>query len=53
LLAQGFEKTSLPEFDLIFRVDEQARNSNASSVYQKEVQAGETIQFSEWGVLVF
>lgn len=53
LLAQGFEKTSVEEFRLVFKVDEQARLKNACSVYQKHVEAGERITFGEWGVLVY
>jgi hypothetical protein len=53
LLAQGFEKTSVTEFDLIFKMDEQPRLENACSVYQKNVQTGEKIEFGTWGVLIF
>jgi hypothetical protein len=53
LLAQGFEKTSVTEFDLIFKMNEKPRVENLCSVYQKNVQAGEKIEFGKWGVLIF
>ena len=53
LLAQGFEKTSVKEFDLIFKMDEKPRLENACSVYQKKMRVGEKIKFGKWGVLVF
>ena len=53
LLAQGFEKTSATELDVIFKTDEKARFENLCSLYQKELKAGEKVKFGEWGVLVF
>ena len=53
LLAQGFQKTSVEEFDLIFKTNEKARTENVCSVYQKELKARETVAFSKWGVFVF
>jgi hypothetical protein len=68
LLDDGFEKTSIKEFVPFLRPQssdgsqwhtkeigavQAARRDDACSVYQKEVQAGETVRFGEWGVLVF
>lgn len=53
LLARGFVKTSVEEFDFIFKTNEKARTENVCSVYQKELKAGETVAFGKWGVLVF
>ncbi len=53
LLKLGFVKTTTPEFDLLFKVTEKVRNSNACSVYQKQARKGEKITFGRWGVLVF
>jgi hypothetical protein len=53
LLAQGFQKTSLREFDLIFMAGEPALNSNACSVFQKELKKDEIVRFGRWGVLVY
>lgn len=52
LLARGFEKTSLIEFYLFLPPDNMPRTTEACSVYQKHVEAGEEIQFGKWGVLV-
>ena len=51
LLALGFEKTSVPEF-FLFLIKGKTRLGNACSVFQKQVKAGEKIQFGKWGVLV-
>jgi hypothetical protein len=53
LLAQGFVKTSAQESDVILKIDEKYRFENLCSLYQKEAEAGETIRFGKWGVLVF
>lgn len=54
LLAQGFEKTSLNEFYLFLMPgSHEPRTTEACTVYQKQVQAGEKIQFGKWGILVF
>ncbi len=53
LLAQGFEKTSVQELDVIFKLDEKARRENLCSIYQKKVETGEKIKFGTWGVLMF
>ena len=53
-IAEGFEKTSEMEFYLF--VPSPVNNpsaSQATSVYQKKVTAGETVSFGQWGVLVF
>ena len=46
LLEGGFQKANLPEF-LLF-----TGNQNRSSVYQKEVAAGDALALGQWGVLV-
>ena len=53
ILAQGFEKTSLKEFFLFLTPGNPPRTSEACSVYQKQVEVGEEIEFGKWGVLVF
>jgi len=53
LLAQGFERTSEKEFFLRFQFDKKAQLDEACSIYQKQVSAGEKIQFGNWGLLVF
>ena len=53
LLALGFTKASMKELDVIFKTDEKSRLENLCSVYQKQAQAGETIEFGPWGLLVF
>lgn len=47
----GFEKTFTTPF-LLFTVRDQVRLENTCSVFQKHVDAGETIRFGKWGVLV-
>ena len=53
LLAQGFEKTSAKELDVLIKTDEKARTENLCSLYQKELKVGEEVRFGKWGVLVF
>lgn len=53
LLAQGFRKTSVTEFDLIFKLTEKVRGRNSCSVFQKRLSPGEKVRFGKWGVLVF
>jgi hypothetical protein len=53
LLDRGFRKTSAPEFDLLFKVNEKARNSNLCSVFQKEVKTGEVIKVGSWGIVAY
>lgn len=53
LLAQGFEKTSAKELDVLFKTGEKALCENLCSVYQKELQTGERVRFGKWGLLVF
>jgi predicted neuraminidase len=52
LLAQGFRRVALPEF-VITLIDGQARARETCSVYQKHMQAGESVRFGRWGVIVF
>jgi hypothetical protein len=51
LLAQGFVKTSEPEF-ILFKRD-QPNVKEACTIYQKKVEKGETVRFGKWGVLVY
>lgn len=51
LLAQGFVKTSEPEF-ILFKRD-QPSVKEACTIYQKKVDKGETVRFGKWGVLVY
>ena len=53
LLKQGFVKSCAKELDVIFKTDEKARFENLCSVYQKELKAGEKVQFGKWGILIF
>ena len=53
LLAQGFEKTSAEEIDVLFKTDEKSRAENLCSLYQKEVAVGDKIKFGKWGILLF
>lgn len=53
LLAQGFEKTSAKEMDVLFKTDEKSRYENLCSLYQKELETGDRVEFGKWGVLVF
>lgn len=54
LLAQGFEKTSELEFYLFVPPPvHEPSPAQATSIYQKEVKAGERIEFGEWGLLAF
>jgi hypothetical protein len=53
LLAQGFEKTSAAELDVLLKTQEQARSENLCCIYQKKLSAGEKVTFGKWGVLVF
>jgi hypothetical protein len=53
LLVQGFAKTDIPEFILFLMPNGERAVQNACSVYQKEVKAGEVVEFGKWGVLVF
>jgi len=43
---KGFQRSNVPEF-LLFEGE-----ANACSVFQKQVEAGETIELGKWGVLV-
>ncbi|MGZ0654765.1 sialidase family protein [Coraliomargarita sp. W4R53] len=53
LLAQGFEKTSAKELDVLIKVDEKASYENLCSLYQKELKVDERVEFGKWGILIF
>jgi hypothetical protein len=44
---QGFSRVAVPEYILFSN-----REANACSLYQKYVEAGETVEFGKWGVMV-
>ena len=48
LTAAGYKKTDLEEF-LLFGTT----SGNVCSVFQKKLEAGESIEFGKWGVLVY
>jgi hypothetical protein len=52
LLSQGFVKAAIPEF-VIMSIQGKVSLEEACSVYQKNVNAGDRIQISKWGVFVF
>ncbi|MGZ0709806.1 sialidase family protein [Coraliomargarita sp. W4R53] len=53
LLAQGFEKTSVKELDVLIKTDEKARYENLCSLYQKELKTGDRVKFGKWGIMIF
>ncbi|MGZ0654764.1 sialidase family protein [Coraliomargarita sp. W4R72] len=53
LLAQGFQKTSAKELDVLIKIDEKARYENLCSLYQKNMEVGEKVEFGKWGILIF
>ena len=50
LLEQGFAKAALPEF-LIF--EHSSGSNNLCSLFQKEVEEGETIELGKWGIAIW
>lgn len=48
LVRLGFKKAAIPEF-LLFGES----TANVVTLYQKEVEAGEKIEFGKWGVLIY
>jgi len=53
LTEQGFVKAAVPEFLLFLSRDGGMSPANVVSVFQKQVQAGESLQLGKWGVIVF
>ncbi|MGZ0654880.1 sialidase family protein [Coraliomargarita sp. W4R72] len=52
LLRQGFVKASIPEF-VIMSIQGEISPFEASSVFQKKLNAGDTVEIHKWGVFVF
>ena len=51
---QGFKLAAVPEFVLFpTPPDGRLSSANVCSVYQKDVSAGDRIEFGKWGVIVF
>ena len=48
ITAQGYKKTDLDEFLLFVII-----SGNVCSVFQKQVEAGEQIEFGKWGIVVY
>ncbi|MBN2311181.1 MAG: exo-alpha-sialidase [Candidatus Hydrogenedentes bacterium] len=48
LLGQGFEKAAVSESLLFGEIE-----GNICSIFQKRVEAGETVRFGKWGVLLY
>lgn len=52
LLNDGFSLVDLPEFTLFKSGNGTISPVNACTVYRKDVEPGETVEFGQWGVLV-
>jgi hypothetical protein len=50
LRQQGFRKAALAEFPIMLL---RSGEANLVTVFQKELEAGETVRFGKWGVLVY
>ena len=53
LAAQGFVRAAVPEFVLFLSPEGQAASGNVCTVFQKLMQAGETLRLGKWGVILF
>ncbi len=55
LIAQGFEKTNIPQFIPFVAHDRRDGfdAADAVSVFQKYCQPGEMIEYGKWGITVF
>jgi len=53
LRRRGFVKAAVPEFVLFLNRDGHAVSANVVTVYQKILDAGETIELGKWGVILY